>query len=144
MSDKRSYRLHLHKRKTNQGGGVRPFILKPRPSTPWLCPFAALMNYLMVLKRAGMADDYAGPLFMPSKKSGVLKWGERLSYPAFKTMFNVDMTNIKGESAKHYSSHLFRRGGCQYYCVVLKWTIKKVCEWGDGPRILMAIRWGGI
>lgn len=41
---------------------------------------------------------------------------------------------IKDDAAKYYSTHSFRRGGCQYYCCVLKWPIKKICEWGGWSK----------
>jgi hypothetical protein len=43
--------------------------------------------------------------------------------------FRCNLLDI-GINPRSYGTHSFRRGGCQYLVMVLRWTIRDICAWG--------------
>lgn len=35
-----------------------------------------------------------------------------------------------GIDPRAYGTHSFRRGGCQYLAIVLRWPLRNICMWG--------------
>ncbi|KAH9048006.1 hypothetical protein EDB83DRAFT_1450180 [Lactarius deliciosus] len=44
-------------------------------------------------------------------------------------MFRNNLIDI-GVDPAPYGTHSFRRGGCQWFSVDLRWPLRKICEWG--------------
>ena len=47
----------------------------------------------------------------------------------FLSAFRHNLVDI-GEDPIPYGTHSFRRGGCQYLSIVLRWSFRRICDWG--------------
>ncbi|TDL16530.1 hypothetical protein BD410DRAFT_731278 [Rickenella mellea] len=54
---------------------------------------------------------------------------EALSSDAFMEAFRNNLLDIS-INPRPYGTHSFRRGGCQYLCMELRWPIRNICTWG--------------
>ena len=50
-------------------------------------------------------------------------------YEAFLECFRNNLLDV-GIDPRPYGTHSFRRGGCQYLAMVLRWPIRNTCTWG--------------
>jgi hypothetical protein len=48
---------------------------------------------------------------------------------SFLECFRNNLCDI-GIDPRPYGTHSFRRGGCQYLAMVLRWPFRKICSWG--------------
>lgn len=48
---------------------------------------------------------------------------------SFLECFRNNLLDI-GIDPRPYGTHSFRRGGCQYLAVVLRWPLRQICTWG--------------
>ncbi|KAE9382833.1 hypothetical protein BT96DRAFT_845011, partial [Gymnopus androsaceus JB14] len=54
---------------------------------------------------------------------------KHMSSEQFLAAFRNNLLDI-GIDPSPYGTHSFRRGGCQWLSVDLRWPIRKICEWG--------------
>jgi hypothetical protein len=59
-----------------------------------------------------------------SCRSPMVQTGE-----SFLECFRNNLLGI-GIDPRPYGTHSFRRGGCQYLAVVLRWPLRQICTWG--------------
>ncbi|KAJ6622750.1 hypothetical protein B0H10DRAFT_2174975 [Mycena sp. CBHHK59/15] len=104
-------RLDLPFRKTHQNGGITPFYLYANPDKPWMLPSGFIFR-----KKVGRN----GWSIIPS---------EGMSTDSFMEYFRNNLLDI-GIDPRPYGTHSFRRGGCQYLAMVLRWPFRNICSWG--------------
>ncbi|KAJ7895216.1 hypothetical protein B0H14DRAFT_2681632 [Mycena olivaceomarginata] len=124
-------RLDLPFRKTHQNGGITPFYLYANPDRPWMCPVRA---FAIMWKLAVANDPYGKPSgFIFRKKVGRNGWSiipsEGMSTDSFMEYFRNNLLDIDIDP-RPYGTHSFRRGGCQYLAMVLRWPFRNICSWG--------------
>ncbi|KAJ6628421.1 hypothetical protein B0H10DRAFT_2160891 [Mycena sp. CBHHK59/15] len=103
--------LDLPFRKTHQNGGITPFYLYANPDKPWMLPSGFIFR-----KKVGRN----GWSIIPS---------EGMSTDSFMEYFRNNLLDI-GIDPRPYGTHSFRRGGCQYLAMVLRWPFRNICSWG--------------
>ncbi|KAI0681806.1 hypothetical protein C8T65DRAFT_598035, partial [Cerioporus squamosus] len=122
-------RLELPFRKTHQNGGCLPFVLYPNSQKPWLCPVLALAKWAAICKRLSIPRK--GYVFR--KRIGFDSFNvdplEAMTSEAFLECFRNNMLDV-GIDPRPYGTHSFRRGGCQYLAMVLRWPFRNICTWG--------------
>ncbi|EPQ50092.1 hypothetical protein GLOTRDRAFT_108720 [Gloeophyllum trabeum ATCC 11539] len=121
-------RLDLPFRKTHQNGGIAPFYLYPNLDKPWLCPVRAFSAWWIICRNAGI--DMNGFVFR--KKIGHDRFSDNgtdgMSPDSFMECFRKNMCDIKVDP-RPYGTHSFRRGGCQYLAIELRWPFRNICSW---------------
>ncbi|KAH8981834.1 DNA breaking-rejoining enzyme [Lactarius hatsudake] len=120
--------LTLPFRKTNQFGHIKPFVLHklPKPMAH-LCPVRAYAKWIKALriKKGYMFQQPAdGACALPRKSGCPSRTAE-----CFLEMFRNNLIDI-GVDPVAYSTHSFRRGGCQWLASDLRWPLRWICEWG--------------
>ncbi|KAJ6598544.1 hypothetical protein B0H10DRAFT_2324218 [Mycena sp. CBHHK59/15] len=122
-------RLDLPFRKTHQNGGITPFYLYANPDKPWMCPVRAFA----IMWKLAVANDGVPSGFIFRKKVGRNGWSiipsEGMSTDSFMEYFRNNLLDI-GIDPRPYGTHSFRRGGCQYLAMVLRWPFRNICSWG--------------
>ncbi|KAJ7252839.1 hypothetical protein C8J57DRAFT_1437368 [Mycena rebaudengoi] len=108
-------RLDLPFRKTHQNGGISPFFLYANPDRPWMCPVRAFA----IMWQLAVANDGVPSGFIFRKKST----------DSFMEYFRNNLLDV-GIDPRPYGTHSFRRGGCQYLAMVLRWPFRNICSWG--------------
>ncbi|KAJ3530099.1 hypothetical protein NM688_g7757 [Phlebia brevispora] len=117
-------KISLPFRKTHQTGEIAPFYLYINLTKPWLC---ALNLYCEFSEITHTLDG-----FMFRKKLGGTfsqQPADRMSADSFLQCFRNNLLDI-GEDPRPFGTHSFRRGGCQYLAVTLRWPLRDVCTWG--------------
>ncbi|KDQ61321.1 hypothetical protein JAAARDRAFT_32330 [Jaapia argillacea MUCL 33604] len=119
-------KLSLPFRKTHQTGGIAPFWLYGNPKKPWLCPVRALSNWMLC-----NGNVPTGYVFRSkqSAKTFSLRGDKMMSSASFMECFRRHLLEV-GIDPRPYGTHSFRRGGCQYLAMVLRWPIRNICSWG--------------
>ncbi|KAJ7270890.1 hypothetical protein C8J57DRAFT_1065078, partial [Mycena rebaudengoi] len=116
--------LRLKWRKTSPFGWIKPFrIYMLGAEDAWFCPVRALANWINVcgpvktgpLFRPFAAGDRPIPVQLQSET--FLEWFRNL-------LVDVDICPFT------YGTHSFRRGGCQFLHVYLRWSFRKIADWG--------------
>ncbi|KAJ7870056.1 hypothetical protein B0H14DRAFT_2726455, partial [Mycena olivaceomarginata] len=82
----------------------------------------------------GANDPYGKPSgFIFRKKVGRNGWSiipsEGMSTDSFMEYFRNNLLDIDIDP-RPYGTHSFRRGGCQYLAMVLRWPFRNICSWG--------------
>ncbi|KAI0761063.1 hypothetical protein BD413DRAFT_607291 [Trametes elegans] len=124
-------KLSLPFRKTCQTGGISPFYLYPDLERPWMSAVWAFAEWwTLCMKMSGF--KLHGYVFRSRSGhyDGInIEPDARMSSDSFLECFRNNMVDI-GIDPRPYGMHSFRRGGCQYLAMVLRWPIKNVCTWG--------------
>ncbi|KAF8332916.1 hypothetical protein F5887DRAFT_1173636 [Amanita rubescens] len=103
--------ITLQKRKTNQFGGTKPFVLWLFPENEsHICPIRALAQWISC---SGINSGY---IFHP---------GKSLEFSDCENML-IDI----GKDPSVYGTHSLRRGGCQWLSREKRWRIPRICDWG--------------
>ncbi|GBE83361.1 hypothetical protein SCP_0504090 [Sparassis crispa] len=134
-------RLDLPFRKTAQNGGIAPFYLYLDTTRPWMCPVQAFAQWWVICRKLGIEPQ--GYVFRKRiGQDGVsVNAGDAMSNDAFLECFRNNLCDIKVDP-RPYGTHSFRRGGCQYLAMVLRWLLWHICTWGgwaedfDNPRTI--------
>ncbi|KAI0327609.1 hypothetical protein GY45DRAFT_1347652 [Cubamyces sp. BRFM 1775] len=103
-------KLSLPFRKTCQTGGIAPFYLYPDHERPW-------MDAVQAFAQCGCTHGYTSLTSLSQ------------SSESFVECFRNNMVDISIDP-RPYGTHSFRRGGCQYLAMVLRWPIRNICTWG--------------
>ncbi|KZP29095.1 hypothetical protein FIBSPDRAFT_908422 [Athelia psychrophila] len=118
-------RLDLPFRKTHQNGGIQPFYLYPDPKRPWLCPVSLFAEWWLV-----SGGQQGGYVFRRKSGNRFSADGfERMTNESFLECFRRNLCDI-GIDPRPYGTHSFRRGGCQFLAMVLRWPYRTICDWG--------------
>ncbi|KAJ7619592.1 DNA breaking-rejoining enzyme, partial [Roridomyces roridus] len=117
--------LTLPFRKTNQNGGIKPFVLHEWRHAPHLCPVRAIAEWIALY---APTDGY---LFPPMNRRD--QWGDgtkpMVSTEKFLELFRHNLLDI-GLDPWPYGTHSFCRGGCQFFATWQCWSLRRLCEWG--------------
>ncbi|EKM82403.1 hypothetical protein AGABI1DRAFT_35038 [Agaricus bisporus var. burnettii JB137-S8] len=123
--DCRTLILRLPFRKTSQFGNIEPFVLTEFPvHMAHLCPVRACAAYLHV---TGIKDGYVFRRMMANDR--IAEGSHPMTAEQFLEMFRMNLLDI-GIDYTPYGTHSFRRGGCQWMSVDLRWHLRDICEWG--------------
>ncbi|KAF9232246.1 hypothetical protein BU15DRAFT_90696 [Melanogaster broomeanus] len=112
-------KLNLPFRKTHQYGDIAPFYLYGQPNRPWMCLVTAFAIWWNSRQKVQNLDG-----FVFRKKIGTDSTSQ-----SFLECFRNNLLDI-GIDPRPYGTHSFRRGGCQYLHIVLKWSFRQICNWG--------------
>lgn len=124
-SDRASLALTLDYRKTSQFGHIEPFILHKMP--PEMAHLCVVQRYADWLEATDIADGYVFRKMDGYDK--VVHTNEPMTSEYFLEMFRNNLLDINVDPTD-YGTHSFRRGGCQWLSVHLRWGIRQICEWG--------------
>ncbi|KAG1873454.1 hypothetical protein C8R48DRAFT_455825 [Suillus tomentosus] len=126
---RRRIRLMLPFRKTHQYGGIVPFFLYENPDKPWMCPVRAWAAWWHHCRRLGL--NMNGYVFRKKMgRDGVsANAHDGMTADSFLECFRNNLLDI-GIDPRPYGTHSFRRGGCQYLAMVLRWPLRQICTWG--------------
>ncbi|PIL33099.1 hypothetical protein GSI_04548 [Ganoderma sinense ZZ0214-1] len=121
--------VHLNCRKTNQTGGVAPFYLWPNDEKPWLCPVRAISTWWQLFREMNLEPK--GRVFRSRVLYDALNYSatQGMSSASFLNCFRRNMVEV-GIDPRPYGTHSFRRGGCQYLAMELRWPFRDICLWG--------------
>ncbi|KAN0137547.1 hypothetical protein V8E53_004598 [Lactarius tabidus] len=117
--------LTLRFRKTSQCGDIKPFVVCRLPrEMAHLCPVRAYSEWLdasnisggYIFRRLGSGD----------RVSGI---NHPMTAEYFLELFRNNLIDI-GVDPIAYGTHSFRRGGCQWMAVDIRWPLRRICEWG--------------
>ncbi|KAL0564048.1 hypothetical protein V5O48_018007 [Marasmius crinis-equi] len=109
-------------RKTEQFGDIQPFYLRQLPEEMrHLCPVRAFADCI------AESDIREGFLFrrIDSADRPVLGRNKPMTSAKFLEGFRNNLLDINVDPAP-YGTHSFRRGGCQWLSVDLRWPIRKI------------------
>ncbi|KAI0347705.1 hypothetical protein BDW22DRAFT_11007 [Trametopsis cervina] len=122
-------RISLLVRKTHQNGDIAPFILYLNVDHPHLCAVTALARWWGLCGTMGM--QRYGFVFRRRHGYDRLAYdaGDKMSSDAFLVCFRNNLCDVN-INPRMYGTHSFRRGGCQYLHIVLRWPIRDICAWG--------------
>ncbi|KAG2152453.1 hypothetical protein BD769DRAFT_1624030 [Suillus cothurnatus] len=87
---------------------------------PWMCPVRAFAVWWLLASQNN--DHLDGYVFRK-------KVGSDGSSESFLECFQNNLLDI-GVDPRPYGTHSFRRGGCQYLAMVLRWPFRNICTWG--------------
>ncbi|KAJ7471505.1 hypothetical protein B0H11DRAFT_1730133, partial [Mycena galericulata] len=128
--------IALQYRKNRPHGDKSTFRLYLLPAEEaYMCPVRALAHWLHYAKEElGDDKDESGnsidtPLF---RKVGpldqVLK--EPLPYDTYLTWLRHILIDIDIQDIFAYGTHSGRRGGCQIFHIYMRWSLRKIADWG--------------
>ncbi|KAK7691376.1 hypothetical protein QCA50_004775 [Cerrena zonata] len=124
--------LELSVRKTHQFGGIAPFYLYPNYNRPWLCPVYLMARWWQMSMAMGIDMREKGS-YVFRKKIGKDRIsslpGDSMSSESFLTCFRNNLCDVDVDP-RMYGTHSFRRGGCQYLAMELRWPLRHICTWG--------------
>ncbi|PBK86689.1 hypothetical protein ARMGADRAFT_940134 [Armillaria gallica] len=113
-------------RKNSPYGKILPFILRELPDDmAHLCPVRALAEWV------GTSEILHGYLFrrMDKRDRPIVAKNTHMTAEAFLELFRNNLCDL--EIAPYaYGTHSFRREGCQWLSVDLRWSLRQICEWG--------------
>ncbi|RDX40411.1 hypothetical protein OH76DRAFT_1490092 [Lentinus brumalis] len=122
-------RIELPFRKTHQNGGCAPFVLYNNPEKPWMCPIRAFAMWSQTCSQLSIPRE--GYVFR--KRVGFDNFSanpeDAMTSEVFLECFRNNLLDV-GIDPRPYGTHSFRRGGCQYLAMVLRWPIRNICTWG--------------
>ncbi|KAI0691162.1 hypothetical protein C8T65DRAFT_745568 [Cerioporus squamosus] len=128
-NDKFRIRIELPFRKTHQNGGCAPFVLYSNKSKPWMCPIRAFAAWSETCRRLSIPREG----FVFRKRVGFDNFSasseDAMSSEVFLECFRNNLLDV-GVDPRPYGTHSFRRGGCQYLHMVLRWPFRNICTWG--------------
>ncbi|KAF7779026.1 hypothetical protein Agabi119p4_3374 [Agaricus bisporus var. burnettii] len=117
--------LRLPFRKTSQFGNIEPFVLTEfPPHMAHLCPVRACAAYFHATQ---IKDGYIFRRMMANDR--IAEGSHPMTAEQFLEMFRMNLLDI-GVDYVPYGTHSFRRGGCQWMSVDLRWHLRDICEWG--------------
>ncbi|KAJ7270884.1 hypothetical protein C8J57DRAFT_1065685 [Mycena rebaudengoi] len=94
------------------------------PEEEYLCPVTAIARWIAVC-----GSQTTGPLFRHMSSGDRPSNDTRLASDTFLEWFRNLLVDID-VSPFLYGTHSFRRGGCQFLHIYLRWPIRKVADWG--------------
>jgi len=105
---------------------IQPFVLREfPPAMAHLCPVRAYSDWVKATKiNEGYVFRKLGAGDRPSSDLNAAMTSEH-----FLEMFRNNLIDIHIDPAP-YGTHSFRRGGCQWMSVDLRWPLRDICEWG--------------
>ncbi|KAJ6561735.1 DNA breaking-rejoining enzyme, partial [Mycena capillaripes] len=120
-----SFELTLPFRKTSQYGEIKLLVPHELPKEEaHLYPVRALTAWL---ECSGIEHGYLFPTVTVHDQIGDSSRPMKLE--KFLEMFRNNLLDIKLDPYP-YGTHLFRRGGCQYFASHRRWCLHQICEWG--------------
>ncbi|KAI9057195.1 hypothetical protein FKP32DRAFT_1747549 [Trametes sanguinea] len=121
--------LSLQFRKTDQTGGIAPFYLWPDKERPWMDALQAIARWYYACEK--LKINQTGYIFRSRTHFDAVGSDPEvpMSSESFLECFRNNMVDI-GIDPRPYGMHSFRRGGCQYLSMVLRWPIRNICAWG--------------
>ncbi|TRM55126.1 hypothetical protein BD626DRAFT_417780, partial [Schizophyllum amplum] len=93
----------------------------------YACPVRALAAWLECLDEANIHNGYIFRKFAQGDR--IMSKDESLTSEHFLELFRNNLLDLRIDPAS-YGTHSFRRGGCQYWMVVRRWNLRKLCDWG--------------
>ncbi|KAI0324841.1 hypothetical protein GY45DRAFT_1349214 [Cubamyces sp. BRFM 1775] len=123
-------KLTLPFRKTCQTSGIAPFYLWPDPERPWMDAVTTFAQWWTIcVKEIGIKPT--GYVFRSRMHYDEInmKADAPMSSDSFLDCFRNNMVDINVD-LRPYGMHSFRRAGCQYLAMVLRWPIRNICTWG--------------
>ncbi|KAG2126074.1 hypothetical protein BD769DRAFT_1668508 [Suillus cothurnatus] len=126
-------RLMLPFRKTHQHGGIAPFYLYADIHKPWMCPVRTFAVWWLLASQNN--DHLDGYVFRKKVGSDGVSGNptDAMSSESFLECFRNNLLDI-GVDPRPYGTHSFRRGGCQYLAMVLRWPFRNICTWGGWAK----------
>ncbi|KAL1717319.1 DNA breaking-rejoining enzyme [Schizophyllum commune] len=126
--DGRKLVLTLPFRKTAQYGSVKPFILhRQKENYAYACAVRALARWMACLDEVGIHSGYLFRKFASGDR--IMTKDEPMTSDNFLEMFRNNLVDIEVDPVP-YGTHSFRRGGCQYWMVLRRWNLRRLCDWG--------------
>ncbi|KAF9014432.1 hypothetical protein BDZ89DRAFT_962869 [Hymenopellis radicata] len=117
--------LVLHFRKTHQFGEIKPFIVRLFPHyLAHLCPVRAVSRWL---KHSGIKTGYLFRKVNRDHEPIVLQNSRMRRSWGF---FRRNLIDIDIDTPYSFGTHSFRRGGCQWLSVYMRWPLRQICEYG--------------
>ncbi|THU99899.1 DNA breaking-rejoining enzyme [Dendrothele bispora CBS 962.96] len=119
-------KITLPFRKTDQFGEIKPFYVHALPEEmKHLCFVRAYSDWI---KNTRICDGY---IFRGIDKNDRVKIdvNKAMTQDMFLRGFRHNLLDI-GVDPTTYGTHSFRRGGCQWLSVDMRWPLRKICEWG--------------
>ncbi|KAJ7263209.1 DNA breaking-rejoining enzyme [Mycena haematopus] len=105
---------------------IEPFYLYPLPENQaHLC---AVRAYTEWVDASHITEGFLFPKIGAGDKLMTDK-DDSMSSPEFLEMFRNHLLDINVDPYP-YGTHSFRRGGCQYFHVYRRWSIRDICQWG--------------
>jgi len=111
------------------------------PEEAHLCAFRAIAEWIKVsnitsgyLFRRMASGDRPSSHDMAMVRQLVLHIQVNLADKTLQTsekcleMFRLNLLDI-GIDPSPYGTHSFRRGGCQYFSSVRRWSLRRICDW---------------
>ncbi|RPD70261.1 hypothetical protein L226DRAFT_547851 [Lentinus tigrinus ALCF2SS1-7] len=122
-------RIELPFRKTHQNGGCAPFVLYSNHNKPWMSAVKAFARWSDICKKLKIPRE--GYVFRKRVRFDdfSVKPDDAMTSEAFLECFRNNLLDV-GIDPRPYGTHSFRRGGCQYLAMVLRWPIRNICTWG--------------
>ncbi|KAL5485569.1 hypothetical protein ACEPAI_8212 [Sanghuangporus weigelae] len=121
------FTVTLNTRKNMQSGGCQRMRLYANDAEPVICPVRALLRIVGVYKYSA---DPLGPLFLTVNSKGQLDPNKRLTPQNLYTVMQKDLQDLLYKRWSSYSTHSFRRGGCQFRLKERGWSPDMVAAWG--------------
>ncbi|KAK7049966.1 hypothetical protein VNI00_005397 [Paramarasmius palmivorus] len=116
--------ITLSKRKTAQFGEILPFVLRQLPEHQrHLCPVRAYAEWIDAL------NEEDGYVFRRMKKDRTGPLDQAMTSQQFLEGLRHNLLDVNIDPAP-YGTHSFRRGGCQWLSMDLRWPFTKICQWG--------------
>ncbi|OBZ78715.1 hypothetical protein A0H81_00663 [Grifola frondosa] len=108
---------------------IAPFVLYPEPNKPWMCPIRAFAKWSDTCKQLGIPRS--GYVFRKKIGNNMVSANpaDAMSSEGFLECFRNNLLDVKIDP-RPYDTHSFRRGGCQYLAMVLRWPFRNICSWG--------------
>ncbi|KAK7043085.1 hypothetical protein VNI00_008439 [Paramarasmius palmivorus] len=116
--------ITLSQRKTAQFGEILPFILRQLPEHQrHLCPVRAYAEWIDAL------NEEEGYVFRRMKGDRMGPADQAMTSQQFLEGLRHNLLDV-GIDPAPYGTHSFRRGGCQWLSMDLRWPFTKICHWG--------------
>lgn len=109
----------------SESSGIKPFYVHLMPERRvHLCAVRAVAEWLRVsqIKRG----------FLFRRMASGDRIGEKnvpMTSEQFLELFRNNLLDV-GIDPYPYGTHSFRRGGCQFLASVLRWPLRRICDWG--------------
>ena len=123
--------LKIEYRKNLQGKS-ESFVLHRNDREHYLCPVRAFLSWIAV------RGDSPGPLFYNEVRNKIVD--KPIPYAKIQSWLAEDLQKfIKDWDL--YTTHTFRRGGCQFYNMVRKKSVTEILHWGGWNDISIMLRY---
>ncbi|KAF9487094.1 DNA breaking-rejoining enzyme [Pleurotus eryngii] len=117
--------LTLPFQKTSQNGNIKPFVLHRLPDYfQHLCPVCALCDWILASQ---LSSGYVFRKMLSGDRFSTTDIA--MTSEQFLKLFRNSLLDIRLDPYP-YGTHSFRRGGCQFLHGDLRWSLRRLCDWG--------------